>query len=213
MTRERLLRALQLIVVTDRDLAAPRALEDVVVAALEGGARAIQLRNKGDPARELLAVGRRLRVITRQWEALLFVNDRLDVALAIDADGAHLGPEDVPVSAARRVVGEGFLLGSSCDDPTVARSLADEGADYLGCGTVYPTSTKPDAGSVIGLDGLRRVVEAVDVPVVAIGGITAGRAKEVAMAGAAGVAAVRAVMSARDPALVCATMLGAFAED
>jgi len=213
VTRERLLRALRLIVVTDRGLAAPRALEGIVVAALEGGARAIQLRNKGDPPRELLAVGRELRVITRQREALLFVNDRLDVALAIEADGAHLGPEDLPISAARRVVGEGFLLGGSCDDPAEARSLADEGADYVGCGTVYPTSTKLDAGSVIGLDGLRRVVEAVDVPVIAIGGITAERAKEVAVAGAAGVAAVRAVMSAKDPARVCAAMLRAFAGD
>lgn len=205
-----LLRALRLIVVTDRGLAAPRALEDVVAAALEGGARAIQLRNKGEPPRELLALGRDLRLITRQSGALLFVNDRLDVALALEADGAHLGPEDVPVSAARKVVGEGFVLGCSCDDPAEARTLADEGADYLGCGAVYATSTKADAGDAIGLVGLRRVVVAVDVPVVAIGGITVERAREVAEAGAAGVAAVSAVMAARDPATACAAMLGAF---
>ncbi len=210
MTAAELSRALRLVVVTDRALAAPRTLEEVVAAAMAGGAGAVQLRNKGEPPRELLDLGRDLRALTREAGVLLFVNDRLDVALAIGADGVHLGPDDLPVSVARQVVHGGFLIGRSCDEPEVARRLVDEGADYIGCGAVYPTATKPDAGPVIGLEGLRRVVEAVHVPVVAIGGITVERAEEVASTGAAGAAVVGAVMAAEDPEVACITMLRAF---
>ncbi len=194
-----LARALRVLVLTDPGLAAPRTVLEVVEAALAAGAGAVQLRHKGASARELLDVGRALRAATRRAGALLFVNDRLDVALAVDADGVHVGPHDLPVADVRRASPEGFLVGRSADDPEVARQAVAEGADYLGCGTVYPTTTKDDAGSVIGLAGLRRVVEAVSVPVVAIGGITPPRAAEVAATGAAGVAVVGAVMGADDP--------------
>lgn len=199
MTSEELAEALRLLVLTDAALARPRSVVEVVAAVLEAGGRAVQLRNKGDTARELVAVGRELRTVTRASGALLFVNDRLDVALAVEADGVHLGPHDLPVAAVRAVAPAGFLIGRSADDPEVARSAVDDGADYIGCGTVYATSTKADAGDVIGLEGLRSVVEAVPVPVVGIGGITPERAGEVAAAGAAGVAVVGAVMAAPDP--------------
>ena len=205
--------ALRLVVITDRRLAAPRRLVEVVGAALEGGARAVQLRNKGDAASELLTSGQYLRRLTDEHAALLFVNDRLDVALAIGADGVHLGPDDPPVDAIRAAAPEGFLIGYSADDPTVARAAAQAGANYIGCGTVYSTVTKPDAGDVIGLRGLTRVVEAVDVPVVAIGGITTRRAPEVAATGAAGVAVVREIMRAPDPAGATRSILAAFGAD
>lgn len=194
-----LARRLRLIVITDAGLASPRSIEEVVAAALDAGAPAIQLRAKDATAREMLAVGTRLRRLTREVGALLFVNDRVDVALALEAEGAHLGPDDLPVAALRRAVPEGFLLGVSTDDPEVARRLVTEGADYVGCGTVYATSTKRDAGQVIGLEGLERVARAVDVPVVGIGGVTVERSAEVAATAAAGVAVVGAVMGAADP--------------
>lgn len=203
-------RRLRLIVITDATLAAPKRVVDVVAAAIEGGAGAIQLRNKGDSAGELVAVGRDLRAMTREAGALLFVNDRLDVALALDADGVHVGPDDLPVAQVRRVSGTELLIGRSADDPEVARRAVDDGADYIGCGTVYPTSTKPDAGDVIGLDGLARVVASVPVPVVGIGGITVERAAAVAGMGAAGVAVVGAVMSAHDPAEAVRALLAPF---
>ena len=208
MTSE-LSRALRLIVITDTGLAAPRTVVEVVSAALAGGAQAVQLRNKGEGARELMAVGRELRERTRAAGSLLFVNDRMDVALALEADGVHLGPDDLPVAAVRRHAPPGFLVGRSADDPLVARTAVADGADYIGCGTVYATTTKADAGDVIGLTGLRAVVEAVSVPVVGIGGITVERTSEVLATGAAGVAVVGAVMAAADPAAAVRDFLGA----
>ncbi len=191
---------LRLIVVTDAAAAAPGTVEDVVAAALRAGAPAIQLRDKRATAAELLRTAQALRGPTRAAGALLFVNDRLDVALAAEADGVHLGDDDLPVAVARRVAPPGFLIGRSADEAALARRAADEGADYIGCGTVYPTSTKPDAGAVIGLEGLERVAGAVPVPVVAIGGITPARAAEIAArTSATGVAVVGAVMGAPDP--------------
>lgn len=194
-----LARRLRVLVVTDAGLAAPRTVTEVVARALEGGARAIQLRNKGESARELLAAGRDLRALTRDAGALLFVNDRLDVALALEADGIHVGPDDLPVATVRAHAPTGFLVGRSADDPRVAMRAVEDGADYIGCGTVYATATKADAGEVIGLQGLAAVVRSVRVPVVGIGGITVARAGEVASTGAAGVAVVGAVMAAADP--------------
>lgn len=210
MTPSDLRGALRLIVITDAVLAHPRSVLEVVSMALSAGARAIQLRNKGDSARELAALGQALRGPTRDAGALLFVNDRLDLALAVDADGVHLGPHDLPVRAVRAVAPRGFLIGRSADDPEVARVAVADGADYIGCGTVYSTSTKLDAGDVIGLAGLRRVVESVSVPVVAIGGITPHRTAEVAATGAAGAAVVGAVMGVTDPAVAVGALMRSF---
>lgn len=199
MKPEELARRLRLVVITDEELARPRSVAEVVERALAAGAPAVQLRGKHAPARELLETGRRLRELAREAGALFFVNDRADVALALEADGVHVGPDDVPVFALRRALPAGFLIGASVDEPDVARRLAAEGADYIGCGTVYATPTKPDAGRVIGLEGLERVAEAVRVPVIAIGGITPERSAEIARrTSAAGVAVVGAVMRAED---------------
>ncbi len=208
--RTPLRQALRLLVIVEAGLARPRSAVEVVEAAIAGGARAIQLRNKGDTARELVAAGRRLTPLLRRAGALLFVNDRFDVALTLGADGVHLGPEDLPVATVRAVAPEGFLIGRSADDPRVARDSVADGADYIGCGTVFPTSTKSEAGDVIGVEGLRRVVRAVPVPVVGIGGITVERARAVAETGAAGIAVVSAVMRAPDPAAVVDSMLQRF---
>ena len=209
LLRRDLTSALRLIVITDHHLARPRKVVEIVEAALLGGAKAIQLRNKGDSANELLKTGKQLRDLTRAHEALLFVNDRVDIALSIEADGVHLGPRDPPLPEVRRIVPDEFIIGFSADDPDLAHSAVAEGANYIGCGTIYPTSTKPDAGDVIGMSGLRSVIDAVDVPVIAIGGITNHRIPEVLAVGATGVAVASAIMSAPDAMQATCSMLTA----
>ena len=202
---------LRLIVITDRDLARPREVTEVVRAALRAGAQAVQLREKALSPRDTLPLARRLRAETEAAGALFFLNDRLDLALAVRADGVHLGPDDLPVAAARRIAPPRFLIGYSADDPAAARAAIADGADYIGCGAVFPTSTKRDAGQAVGLEGLARVVQAVDAPVVAIGGIALERAAAVFRAGAAGCAVVSAVMAAPDPCLAVGGILRAAA--
>ena len=193
-------------VITDEVLARPRALSDVVREALAAGAPTIQLRLKSASARELLEAAQTLMPVVRSAGALFIVNDRLDVALAAGADGVHLGPDDLPVKDVRRVadarsgVADTFIVGYSTDTTDEAARAEAEGADYLGVGAVYATANKSDAGDVIGLKGLRRVVKAVSIPVVAIGGITPERAPAVAKTGACGSATIGAVMSAAEPA-------------
>lgn len=192
--------ALRLMVITHPRPGCGRPLEEVVEEVVAAGAGAIQLRDKEAPPRKLLGLARRLRTVTARHGALLIVNDRLDIALAAGADGVHLGPDDVPVAAARRVVPDGFLLGHSTDDPGVARRAEADGADYLGCGTVFPTTSKEDAGTVIGVGGLAAVARAVRIPVLAIGGVTAERTPLLEGSGAGGVAVISAVMAAGRPA-------------
>ena len=206
-----LARRLHLIVITDSELAAPRGVADMVEAALCAGAPAVQLRDKVLPPRDLLPLARRLRALTTAARALFFVNDRLDVALAAGADGVHLGPDDLPVAAARRIAPPGFLIGHSADDPGAARTAVAGGADYIGCGTVFPTRTKPAAGAPIGVRRLEEVARCVDVPVIGIGGITVRNAQRVFAAGAAGCAVVSAVMGATDPCRVVRGFLRAAA--
>ena len=205
---------LRLTVITDEALARPRALSDVVREALAAGAPTIQLRLKGATARELLEAAHTLIPIVRSAGALFIVNDRLDVALAASADGVHLGPDDPPVMDARAVaadtlgvVAEAFIVGYSADTTDGATRAEAEGADYLGVGAVYATANKSDAGEVIGLEGLRCVVKAVSIPVVAIGGITPERARAVAETGACGCAAIGAVMGSPEPAVAVRALL------
>ena len=201
---------LRLLVVTDRRLASPRDVVEVVRLALEGGCRAVQLRDKESAARRLLSTAQELRSITREHGALLFVNDRVDVALAAEADGVHLGPTDLPVAAVRRWVGESLLVGYSTDDAEVARRAQDDGADYLGCGAVFGTRTKDVGDEAIGTARLDAVARAVSIPVVGLGGITPENVPAVAATAAAGAAVVGAVMAARDPTVVTRRLLEPF---
>lgn len=196
--------------ITDRASASARnrKIADVVAEALHAGAPAIQLREKELPPRDLLPLARRLRDDTRAAGALFFVNDRLDLALAVRADGVHLGPDDLPVAAARAIVHAGFLIGYSTHDPAEARAVSGV-ADYIGCGAVFPTRTKVKAEGAIGLEGLAAVAAAATIPVVGIGGVTPERAADVANAGAAGCAMASAVMSAASPADAVTTALRA----
>ncbi|MBT8398025.1 MAG: thiamine phosphate synthase [Gemmatimonadetes bacterium] len=203
--------ALRLIVITDGLLAHPRTVEEVVVEVLRAGVKAIQLRDKEASARELLDHALVLRGRTREFGALLFINDRLDVALAAAADGVHLGPNDLPVHAARRASPPGFLIGTSTDIPDVAVELQAAGADYIGCGTVFQTITKKDAGEVIGIEGLAAVAAVVDIPVVGIGGVSPEGAGQIAEgSGAVGTAVIRAVMASSNPGRVAKKLMAPF---
>ena len=199
MTRPDPAGRLRLMVITKPQPACGRPLRDVVAECLDAGATAIQLRDKTASARELGALAADLRRLTGDADALLIVNDRLDVALAAGADGVHLGPDDLPVAAARSVAPPHFLIGRSTDDPATARRAAADGADYLGVGAVYGTRSKPGlADEAIGPGRVREVLRAAGLPGVGIGGITPENATAVFETGA-GVAVISSVMDAPRP--------------
>ncbi|MBX6377239.1 MAG: thiamine phosphate synthase [Clostridia bacterium] len=185
-------------VITDAHLVPGRDHVALARAAVAGGASAIQLRDKTARVADLCAWARAMADVCRSAGVPFIVNDRTDVALATDADGVHVGQDDLPVALARKILGPSRLLGVSVDNPEEARRAAAAGADYVGAGSVFATATKPDAGPVIGLEGLRAICEAVGIPVIAIGGITAANAAACIAAGAAGVAVVSAVVAAPD---------------
>lgn len=189
---------LRLIVITDRHQVGERTVRDVVTAALEAGAPTIQLRDKQANAATLLEEGRELIALVRRFGARLFINDRIDVALACDADGVHLGPDDLPVAAARRLAPH-LLIGCSADEPEAARHAESDGADYIGCGAVFGTRTKDVGDEAIGIERLNAVAAAVTIPVIGIGGITEDNVSAIAASHAAGAAVVSAVMAAADP--------------
>jgi len=185
--------------VTDPRAGSVEALVRITRAALCGGMTAVQLRVKGWPDGAALQVAHALRLATRATGALFLVNDRVDLVLAAQADGVHLGVDDLPVSAARSLLGPGAIIGYS-PESDVDRDVAERaGADYLGVGPVFGTSTKHDAGPAIGLEGLAAVVRATTLPVIGIGGVTIERAPDVLAAGAVGVAVVGAVFLADHP--------------
>jgi thiamine-phosphate pyrophosphorylase len=209
MSTDDLARRLSLIVITDPDCGEGRTIVDVVRAALRGGAPSIQLRGKDQPAREQVELARALLALTRPAGALLWVNDRLDVALAAGADGVHLGQDDLPLAAARRIVPAGFRIGISAETAELARAAQADGADYVGTGPVHPTGSKADAGDAVGRERIAEVSRAVGIPVVGIGGISTDNAADVLRAGAAGVAVISAVMRAADPEAAVRALLRA----
>jgi len=164
--------------------------------ALKGGATSIQLRMKNAPTRRMIEVGRKLRKLTEEYDALFFVNDRVDVALAVEADGAHVGQEDMPVEIVKEIAPD-LIVGVSASSLEEALEAERGGADYIGAGTVFPTSTKEDA-EFLGIDALREIVKRVKIPVVAIGGINHENVREVLKCGVSGVAVISAIMGAED---------------
>lgn len=190
---------LSVYVITDRALAGPRGILAVTDAAVRGGATLVQLREPHAPGRRLVAEARALVALLRPLGIPLIINDRVDVALAADADGVHVGQSDMAPADARALIGPDRILGLSITEfADLARSdLA--GVDYLGVGPVFGTTTKPDAAPPMGLAGLAAVRAATALPIVAIGGIGPAQAGPVRAAGAEGVAIVSAIMAADDP--------------
>jgi thiamine-phosphate diphosphorylase len=199
--REDLARHLALYVLTDRELARGRPETEVVAQAIAGGATMIQLRAKTLTTWDMLQAAREVRRVTLAAGVPFILNDRVDVALAADSDGVHvghIGQEDLPPDIARRLLGPARIVGVSVATPEEARLAEELGADYVAVGPIYQTATKADAGAGLGLAGVRAVRTATRLPVVAIGGITAAMAGEVVRAGADGVAVIAAVVAAED---------------
>lgn len=197
-----------LYVILDRGAAGDRNLAPLLEAVLEGGCRVVQLREKTMPLGDLYPVARALRKRCREAGCLFIVNDRVDLALAVEADGVHVGQDDLPAREARRLLSPGMILGVSTHDENQARLARDDGADYVAVGSMFPTGSK--AGfRLVGPDLLRRVRPEIRVPLVAIGGVTTDNVAEVIRAGADAVAVISAVCAAPDPAAAARAFLEA----
>jgi thiamine-phosphate pyrophosphorylase len=183
---------------------------DTVGATLAAGARCIQVRVKTLDDRDLLAFASEVVLRCRAVDAMCIVNDRVDIALASGADGVHLGAHDLPVAVARDLADDRLLIGGTARDPAMAVSLEAAGADYLGAGPLYVTTTKQGLPSPIGFDTLTAIVAAVAVPVLGISGVNATRVSEVLATGAHGVAVTAAITGASDPAAATEALLAQF---
>ena len=187
-----------LYVLTDHGLSRGRPNVEVVKEAIAGGADAIQLRDKGYTAKRLIQEALILRDITCESGIPFIVNDRVDVALAADADGVHLGQDDFPISWVRRLLGKDKIIGVSTHNLEEALQAEKDGADYISIGAVFPTATKPDAQPLAGLELITDIKRNVNIPLVAIGGIKEENAAQVREAGADCIAVISAVVSADD---------------
>jgi thiamine-phosphate pyrophosphorylase len=191
----------RLYVITDERLGRGRSHLQIAEAAIQGGADVVQLRDKTASSRRLYDIAVQFRRLTREAEVSFVVNDRLDVALAADADGVHIGREDLPASVVRRILGPGKILGVSAETVEEAVTAEKDGADYLGVGPVFEArGSKADAGEPLGLDLIARIRRDCRIPIVAIGGIIAENARLVRDAGADAAAVISAVASAEDVA-------------
>lgn len=189
----------RLYLVTDRALALGRPLPAVVAAAAAGGVTAVQLREKGMPGDALVRAARELLDLLRPLGIPLLINDNPEAALRAGADGVHLGQSDMPVAEARRLLGPRALIGLSVESPAQAEAAKRLPVDYLGLSPVFGTRTKTDTAPPLGLSGITAIRRLTTLPLVAIGGIGPGNAREVLAAGADGLAVVSAICSAADP--------------
>ena len=187
-----------LYIITDARLSRGRSHLEIVRAAIQGGATVVQYREKEATTRRMVEEARELRELCRKLGVPFIVNDRVDVALAVDADGVHVGQDDMPAPLARKLIGPEKILGVSVSTVAEAIQAQRDGADYISASPVFSTPTKLDAPQPTGVEGLRAIAEAVDRPVVAIGGIKAHNAAQLIRAGAAGVAVISAIVAADD---------------
>ena len=189
---------LRLYLCTDSGMAGDRPLPRLVADAIAGGVTMVQVREKKASARALYALALELKALCAAKGVPMVINDRLDIALAVGADGVHLGQSDLPAAEARRILGEKGIVGVSASTPRLALQAAADGADYLGVGAMYPTGTKEDIAGVIGPGGMADIRAVTGIPIVGIGGINAYNADKVLEAGADGVAVISAVLRAPD---------------
>ncbi len=184
--------------IVDSEALKGRDCAETVDQVIQGGARIIQFRDKRTAKNKLLPTALVLKDICKKHDAIFIVNDHLDIALAVEADGLHLGQDDLPLKTARRLLPLDSILGCSARTPEAAEAAAHDGADYIASGAIYPSPTKTDA-PVIGIEGLKKIRRAVGLPLVAIGGITAENAAATVEAGADAVAVISAVLGADSP--------------
>ncbi|NTU58220.1 MAG: thiamine phosphate synthase [Chlorobiaceae bacterium] len=173
---------------------------ELATMALDGGARMVQLRRKTASGRELYEWAVRIQELCRQREAMFIVNDRLDIALAMHADGVHLGQQDLPAKIARALLGPEAIIGVSVSTPAEAENAGRDGANYIGVGHIFPTFSKDKPSPPLGMASINPIGKAAGLPVIAIGGIETGNIREVMKAGASGIAVISAVCGADHPA-------------
>lgn len=189
-----------LYLVTDRSLSRGRTTVEIVEAAVSGGVTCVQLREKECGTREFIREARTIKPLLAEKNIPLIINDRLDVALAIEADGVHLGQNDMHIGDARKIAGPGMIIGISAESVEDAVQAEKDGADYIGVSPVFATPTKTDTAVPLGLNGVAEIRKRIDIPLVGIGGINDTNAASVISAGAHGIAVVSAIVSADDPA-------------
>ena len=184
--------------VTDRRNKTDEEFLNIIEEAIKGGTTVVQLREKTASTKEFYGLALRVKEITSRYGVPLLINDRIDIALAIDSEGVHIGQDDMPADIAREIIGKDKILGVSASTVEEAKKAENDSADYIGSGAVFPTATKDDADSV-SKDELKEIVDSIDIPVVAIGGITVENASSLKDSGIAGFSVVSARMSAEDP--------------
>ena len=184
--------------VTDRRNKTDEEFLNIIEEAIKGGTTIVQLREKTASTKEFYELALRVKEITSRYGVPLLINDRIDIALAVDSEGVHIGQDDMPADIAREIIGEDKILGVSASTVEEAKKAEIDSADYIGSGAVFPTATKDDADSV-SKEELKEIVDSIDIPVVAIGGITVENANTLKGSGIAGFSVVSAIMSAEDP--------------
>jgi thiamine-phosphate pyrophosphorylase len=190
-----------LYLVTDRGLARGRSILDIVRAAVKGGVTCVQLREKECSTREFIDQALTIKDCLKTHSIPLIINDRLDVAQAVEADGVHLGQTDMPLATAKNILGDSMIIGISAESLEDAVEAEKGGADYLGVSPIYATPTKTDTAPPLGLEGLLQIRHAVKIPLVGIGGLNKENSVDVIRNGADGVAVVSAIVAADDPEL------------
>ena len=184
--------------VTDRRNKTDDEFLNIIEEAIKGGTTIVQLREKTASTKEFYDLALKVKEITSRYDVPLLINDRIDIALAVDSEGVHIGQDDMPAGIAREIIGEDKILGVSASTVEEAKKAEIDSADYIGSGAVFPTATKDDADSV-SEEELKEIVDSIDIPVVAIGGITIENAHTLKASGIAGFSVVSAIMSAEDP--------------
>lgn len=187
-----------LYLVTDRSFLGNKSLKEAVGEAIEGGVTFIQIREKDISTRAFYKIAADVKEVTDYYKVPLVINDRIDIAQAIDADGVHLGQSDMPIQIARKILGKNKIIGISVENVYEAKEAEGNGADYVGVGTVFYTGTKKDINKPIGLEGLTEVCGSIKIPKVAIGGINKNNFKDILKAGVDGAAIISAILGEKD---------------
>lgn len=187
-----------LYLITDRSFLRGRDLKKVVEEAILGGVTLVQVREKSISTREFYNVALEVKEVTKHYKVPIIINDRIDIAQAIDAEGVHLGQSDMPIKFARKILGKEKIIGISAGNVKEAVEAERDGADYLGIGTVFYTGTKKDIKTPIGIEGLKEVCDSVKIPSVAIGGVNETNFKEVLSTGVNGISVISAILGKDD---------------
>lgn len=187
-----------LYLITDRDIIKDRYLKECIEEAIKGGVTIVQIREKDASTREFYNIAKEVKEVTDKYNIPLIINDRLDIALAVDAAGVHLGQSDMSIEVARKILGEEKIIGISAGNLEEALEAEKSGADYLGIGAIFYTGTKKDIDEPIGLEGLKEIINKIKIPSVAIGGINKDNTEDVIKTGVNGISVISAILGYED---------------